>query len=677
MKRFSAFLFLLLAVASSSLAQVQKIDSLKSLLDKSKEDTLKVNVLLDLSKRLYSSYPNEAMQYGNQAKLLADQLGFKKGAAYAFKNIGLAYYSQSKYVETLENWEQSLNIFKSIGDKLGECNLMNNIGAVYMNQGYDDKAIEYFLQSLKVSEQLGDKYRIATVMINIGALYFNKPATHDKALQYNIKAVKFSEESGDLDAIGTSSLNLGEVYFSKGDNQLALVNFEKALVALRKSGGNVPAALNYIGKVYSRQGNFEMAIKNQTDAFQLAQKTDTKLEMALALLGLAETYKSKGDIPYAQSNYHKALALAKEIGAKKELKEAYEGLAFSYSKVADYKNSFKYQQLLTAIKDTLYNTESDRRISGLQLNFDVEKKQQQIDLLTKTNELHQLDIEKQKFFKNALFVGFILIGMIAFILYRNNQNKVKANRILTQRNEEISMQKEEIATQRDYVDKQKGEIENLLLNILPVETAQELQKNGVATPRYYESVSVMFTDFKDFTVLAGNLSPQELVAELNSTFCAFDDIIEKFNLEKIKTVGDAYMCAGGIPTVDQSHFVNALKAGLAICDYMAKENEARIKRGALPWYVRVGIHTGPVVAGVVGKKKFAYDIWGDTVNIASRMETNGEPGKVNISAATYTLVKEYYDCLYRGKISAKNIGDVDMYFVERRKTMEVQPSVTV
>ena len=239
------------------------------------------------------------------------------------------------------------------------------------------------------------------------------------------------------------------------------------------------------------------------------------------------------------------------------------------------------------------------------------------------------------------------------------------------------MQKEEIATQRDYLDKQKDEIEDLLLNILPVETARELQKNGVATPQYYESVSVMFTDFKDFTVLAGALSPQELVAELNSTFCAFDDIIEKFNLEKIKTVGDAYMCAGGIPTVDQSHYINAIKAGIAICEFMRESNEARKKRGAMLWHVRVGIHTGPVVAGVVGKKKFAYDIWGDTVNIASRMETNGEPGKVNISAATYTLAKERYDCLYRGKISAKNIGDVDMYFVEQEKTLEAQPSVIV
>ena len=440
--------------------------------------------------------------------------------------------------------------------------------------------------------------------------------------------------------------------------------FEKSLEAYRKSSGNVPYTLNNIGKVYARQGKFDRAVQYQTEAYQAAQKTDSKLEMTRSLLGLANTYRQQKNQSQALSFFHKAETIAKEIGSNNELKDAYEGLASLYSQMADYKNSYQYQQLLTAIKDTLYNAESDKRIAGLQLNFDVEKKQAQIDLLTKDKELQQLDLQNQKFVRNALLMGLMLVVLITFILFRSNKVKVRINKLLTQRNEEINQQKEEIATQRDYLDKQKVEIENLLLNILPSETAQELQKNGIATPRYYESVSVMFTDFKDFTVIAGTLSPQELVAELNSTFIAFDAIIEKYDLEKIKTVGDAYMCAGGIPTVDHVHFINTIKAGIAILEFMRNDNERRMQSGALPWNVRIGIHTGPIVAGVVGKKKFAYDIWGDTVNIASRMESNGEAGKVNISASTYDLVKDQYVCFHRGKISAKNIGDVDMYFVE-------------
>jgi class 3 adenylate cyclase len=247
----------------------------------------------------------------------------------------------------------------------------------------------------------------------------------------------------------------------------------------------------------------------------------------------------------------------------------------------------------------------------------------------------------------------------AFRLRRTNKKLIQelkdANEYLEQKVMERTVE----------VSTQKLEIENLLLNILPVETAQELKVKGSATPREYELVTVLFTDFKDFSLIAESLSPQELVAELNAYFMAFDEIIEKHNLEKIKTIGDAYMCAGGIPLPNQTHPADAVRAGLAIQKYMEAENEKKKARGALPWYLRIGIHTGPVVAGVVGRKKFAYDIWGDAVNVASRMESCGEAGKVNISDTTYKFVKDHYNCFYRGKVSAKNKGEVDMYFVEK------------
>jgi len=206
----------------------------------------------------------------------------------------------------------------------------------------------------------------------------------------------------------------------------------------------------------------------------------------------------------------------------------------------------------------------------------------------------------------------------------------------------------------------------LLLNILPEETARELESNGHAKTRFYDNVTVLFTDFKGFSTIAGKLTPIELVAELNEYFMAFDEIMGKYNLEKIKTIGDAYMCAGGIPSVNDTHPLDAVKAALAMQAYMEKRQREKDITGVAGWELRIGIHTGPVVAGVVGKKKYAYDIWGDTVNIASRMESNGEPGKVNISASTYHLISEHFQCIYRGKISAKNIGEVDMYFVESK-----------
>jgi class 3 adenylate cyclase len=160
------------------------------------------------------------------------------------------------------------------------------------------------------------------------------------------------------------------------------------------------------------------------------------------------------------------------------------------------------------------------------------------------------------------------------------------------------------------------------------------------------------------------MSPQDLVEELNTCFKAFDHIIGKYNLEKIKTIGDAYMCAGGIPSPDDRHAHNMVKASLEIQEYIKQNNKRKVEEGKEAWDLRLGLHVGPIVAGVVGKKKYAYDIWGSTVNVASRMESNGEPGRVNISAATYELIKDEFECSYRGKIYAKNVGEIDMYFVD-------------
>jgi class 3 adenylate cyclase len=174
------------------------------------------------------------------------------------------------------------------------------------------------------------------------------------------------------------------------------------------------------------------------------------------------------------------------------------------------------------------------------------------------------------------------------------------------------------------------------------------------------------------------MPPQELVEELNKCFMAFDSIIEKYNLEKIKTIGDAYMCAGGIPTPDNDHPFRIVKAAMEIRDFIQGYNLERSEQGLSAWDIRIGIHVGPVVAGVVGKKKYAYDIWGSTVNIASRMESNGEPGQINISSATCELINHKYICTHRGKVYAKNVGDIDMYFVEGERETPIETgSVTL
>ncbi len=632
--RFTLFVWAMFLPVLSP-AQDALNDSLTKLVKESKPDTSKVNALLALSKSKFNTAPEEAILISAEADTLSRKLGFIKGSAMALKNVGISYYMQGKYVDAINTWQQSLAMFEKIGDKKGVANIQSNLGAIYFNQSDAAKALEYYLKSLKISEDLNDSLRIATACINIGAVYFDKPATHDKALKYYLRAVPISEALGDLDAIGTSTSNLGEIYMARNQDSLALVYFEKSLKALEGSE-NIPSTLNNIGKVYQKRRDFVNAIKYHTMAFDISEKLEAKLDMTQSLLGLASTYQKKGDLKLAIENFKKSEGIARSLEASKELKDVYEGLALVYAEKSDYGNAFKYQSLLIGIKDTLYNIDTDKKLSGLLFNFEIEKKQGQIDLLTKDKELKELDLQRQKVIKNVTFGGLSMVLLFLGVVLK----------------------------QKKKITAAKKRSDELLLNILPEETAEELKETGTAKAKSFDQVTVMFTDFKNFTQASELLSAEELVEEINVCYSEFDRIITKYGIEKIKTIGDSYMCAGGIPVTNATHPVDVVKAGLEMQAFIASNKEARIARGEPFFDLRLGVHTGPVVAGIVGIKKFAYDIWGDTVNTASRMESSGEIGKVNVSGFTYELIKDHFKCSHRGKIEAKNKGQIDMYFVE-------------
>jgi class 3 adenylate cyclase len=240
------------------------------------------------------------------------------------------------------------------------------------------------------------------------------------------------------------------------------------------------------------------------------------------------------------------------------------------------------------------------------------------------------------------------------------EQELEKKRILESQKEKLE---EEVLLRTSELRTEKKKSDDLLLNILPSEVADELKEKGSAAAKHFDEVTVLFTDFKNFTNVSERLSAQELVNEINFCYSEFDKIISAHGIEKIKTIGDAYMCAGGLPVPNKTNAEDILKAAMEILDFMLKEQEKRKAIGKSFFEIRIGIHTGPVVAGIVGIKKFAYDIWGDTVNIASRMESSGEAGKVNISGSTYELVKSKFKCIHRGKIQAKNKGEIDMYFV--------------
>ena len=252
--------------------------------------------------------------------------------------------------------------------------------------------------------------------------------------------------------------------------------------------------------------------------------------------------------------------------------------------------------------------------------------------------------------KNVAVSNHVLMFVILFlIIYYFKAENASQEKLLEVRNDNLNNEKEKS--------------DKLLLNILPVETADELKATGSAQARKYDHVTVMFTDFKNFTLVSENMTPEEIVKEINYCYSAFDKILKKHGVEKIKTIGDGYMAAGGLPVKNQTNHFDTINAALEIRDFLEKEKGERIKENKIFFEARIGVHTGPVIAGVVGLDKFAYDIWGDTVNTASRLESSGEPGRINISGSTYELVKNDFTCTYRGKMQAKNKGEVDMYFV--------------
>ncbi|MCF8450606.1 MAG: hypothetical protein K9G49_12115 [Taibaiella sp.] len=234
---------------------------------------------------------------------------------------------------------------------------------------------------------------------------------------------------------------------------------------------------------------------------------------------------------------------------------------------------------------------------------------------------------------------------------------------------EVSMRTQEVVAQKEEIEKQHGELiiekaksDGLLYNILPEEVANELKVNGTTTARHYNNVTVLFTDFVNFTKAGEHMSAQGLIDELHACFKMFDEITSKYGIEKIKTIGDAYLAVCGLPISDPNHAAKVVKAATEINTFM---QDRMAKLGSERTFnIRIGIHSGSVVAGIVGVKKFAYDIWGDTVNTAARMEQNSEAGKINISQTTYELVKDKFSCEYRGEVDVKGKGVMKMYYVE-------------
>jgi len=644
----SVCVFLIMSLSVNS--QNTKIDSLKSIVETGTKDTVMVSTLNALSLEVLKENILEAKVYAEQANELATQLDFKKGKAYSLKNIGLTAYYQGDYLTVLDYWTQSLENFEEIKDTIGIAKLVNNLGAVYYSQGSHPKALDYYLRSLSLSEKTKDPFNIVQALLNLGGLY-SEMKDYDKALKFFNRIEEYRAPLKNSDLITSYLMGEGEVYFEQGLYDDALKFYEEALASTENITLRADNLIK-LGLVEFRNDNKEKAIDYLNEAYQIAKNNNQQSVVVQALIALASVYK-QNNYKKALTAYKEAEVLAKAIEANDELRDIYDGMAQLYAAIGDYSNAFKYQSLYLAQKDFLFNLETDDKIRGLQFDFDLEKKEDQIGLLEKEAEILELNEKRQKIIKYISFAIAGLILLLAMALFRRYKYVRKTNRI---------------------IEEEKDRSEKLLLNILPEETANELKENGKVQAKQFSAVTVLFTDFVGFTKYSENLSPEALVETIGFYFSKFDEIIKKYGLEKIKTIGDAYMCAGGLPFPTEDHAHKMMLAAFEIAEFVdkTKKNEEAAEK---LFDIRIGINTGPVVAGVVGSTKFAYDIWGDTVNVASRMESMSESGKINISENTYNLVKDDFDCQFRGEIEAKNRGKLKMYFVNSKKEKTVEDTL--
>ncbi len=637
-------------------------DSLRALIDNEQTDTIRIRLFRELAMSLVEKDSLQAIKSINESIRLAEHTNHIAGIINGLSSKASIYDRLNRYEESLLIFESAVT--KSIENNLPELASKNlyNAGIVCFVHSRYAEALNYFLRDLKITEEVQDSSRMSVLYNDIGVVYENL-TDYENSFLYHEKSLQIRKQLNDSSGIAMSNNNLGMVIFHQKQYAAALKYHEECLRIRKKlndTRGIIYSMFN-ISNVFFKAASLSperakeifpyLSDFNNNNLNKILLDSSMSLRQ-LALEGARELkdryatvycMKGIGEIKVARKQWNEAISYletaaleASALGMQKELSEIYLELHEAYSGLNRIPEALSYFKLYSATKDSVFNMQSARRIAELQTQIVVDKKEQEIELLNVKSEAQEKEIKRQKLIRNMTIGGIVGFMVFSLVVYR----------------------------QRNRINRERNRSDALLLNILPAETAEELKATGGAKVRMYPSVTVMFTDFKNFTGLSEKVTPEELVREINHCFSAFDTIISKYPIEKIKTIGDSYMCAAGLPTSNTTHASDLTKAALEIRDFMKHYRDEQHLKGLETFEIRIGLHTGPVVSGIVGTRKFAYDIWGDTVNIASRMESSCESGKVNVSGTTHDLIKQQFTCEYRGRIDAKNRGMLEMYFVE-------------
>lgn len=632
-----------------------KTDSLLLELKKAKSDTNQVALLGAIANSYRGTNYHEAVRYGKQGVALAEKLSMRRGIVHINYALGNIYADHADWGNSMKCYNRALEAGGPDGDKEMTASLLNNIAATYKDLSDYPNALETNLKALKLFEEINNENGQANCHINIGGI-LGAQGDNEHAIEHFQKALTFYKKTGFKEGIALALNNLGDTYTYKPDYAGALKSFEDAYQIYKEQlnvNGEDMTLCNIAG-IHIALANYAVALENGLHALAISRTHELAEGMGYDYRVISEAWygMATNDTARKHSGMHtsdkkRALQLAgryadsaittfTSIGALAELASVTELASKIAAESGRYKEAYHNYELFKKLNDSVFNLEKNKKITQTAMQYEFGRR----EAATKAEQDKKDSLQTN--IRNSIAAG--LLGTLAFsvIVYRQ-RNRVKK--------------------EKENVEREKTRSEELLLNILPGEVAEELKAKGSSAARYMDDVTVMFTDFKDFTALSEKLSPEELVSEIHTCFSAFDTIMQQHGVEKIKTVGDAYMAAGGLPTPNTTHPTDVVAAALQIQQFMQDLQQQRIAKGRPYFEVRIGIHTGPVVAGIVGIKKFQYDIWGDTVNTASRMESSGMVGKVNISETTYELVKDKFTCMYRGEVAAKGKGMMKMYFV--------------
>lgn len=613
------------------------------------EDTTRMLDFNRFLNRFLDSEADSCLIYGERLYALAEKVGFYRAMALALNIQGVAL-ERKDYEEAIRKYDACVEISLQHNLRTILSSAYNNLSIVYSYMGLYEISLEYLVKTLQMAEEMNDSSRMAVVLNNIGLRYYEL-SNPSQALNYFFQAMRLNEQLGTDDWMAINYGNIGNAYFLMDQYDTAIYYYQEAIEFHEQKNTRYYLLTNYQSMVYPliRKKDYALAREYLDKAWKLLDETEDPYGMANAHLLEANLLRSRGKFSQAIEQANRSVSMARGINATMLLVDAYEVLSEIYAGLKNYEKALIFKDKAGSIRDSIHNQVKDKAL-GKVTAYEREKRDKEIKILEKESEIQKLKIKRQKLLRNSL-IGFGAMLLIVAVG-------------LWQRYRYIRQTKNRLAEQNAIIEKEKERSDELLLNILPAETAAELKMKGKSEARHYDPVTVLFTDFKGFTQIAEKLSPTELVEEIDHCYQEFDRIISRHGVEKIKTIGDAYMCAGGLPVPNTTHPQDVVRAALDIQQFMQRLKENRIKEGHPYFEVRIGIHTGPVVAGIVGIKKFAYDIWGDTVNIAARMESSGEVGKINISQDTYEKVRHRFHCRPRGKIQAKGKGEIEMYFVE-------------